>query len=273
MVELLVSISVIGALLAILLPALASVRRAAVSGVCKSRLSAIGKMSELYAGEHDGVLPTHAYPLDLQGVADPIFVENWSAGVDGWLILPISEVAFWADLIRGYAGSGTRRGGAGGTQAIEALSCPVVYDRWRDRAETARFDPMWSPQRSYVRSAGLFTSASAWRDPDVPPDVNAAHEPVHITSVRFPASKANLVEAASHHERSPVMLEDAHHERFNVLAMDGHVERRAVRDSNRPVGFVGAVTGFEQPRVAPDHWRDDGLPFVSTKNGSLGRDW
>jgi len=52
LVELLVSISVIGALLAILLPALASVRRAAVSSVAHDRLETRPSATRQMIGTH-----------------------------------------------------------------------------------------------------------------------------------------------------------------------------------------------------------------------------
>jgi prepilin-type N-terminal cleavage/methylation domain-containing protein len=48
LLELLVSIAIIGALVAIILPSLSSARRSAKANVCLSHLSQIGKLSVLY---------------------------------------------------------------------------------------------------------------------------------------------------------------------------------------------------------------------------------
>lgn len=275
MIELLVTIAVIAVLLGISAPALQSVRRNTISAQCQARLASIGLMHAAYASEHQDRYPTFEYPVDLNGVADPILAPEWGAGGGGWLLLPISEIWFWGYQLRSHAAEDHD---AEVMRTIEALSCPVVYDDWLaglplEQLEGAVRDPMQPIQDSYVRSAALFTSASAWNDRSAPPDINAVHAPVRAADVSFPSTKTLLVEASTHHSRSRVRLESAGTERVNILAADGHVERRRVIDASRPAGFVGATTGFERPPIARDRWSETGLAYVSTENGHLGRDW
>jgi len=129
------------------------------------------------------------------------------------------------------------------------------------------------PQRSFAHSVALFTSATPWTSIAATPDVNAIHTVVKASHIAYPAAKANLVEAASHHERQQARLVDASVESFNILAVDGHVERRVARNAHRPVGFVGTPTGFEQPPAKADEYAAGGIPFVSTFHGYLGTDW
>jgi len=275
LIELLVSIAVIGILLGLLAPALRAVRRGAGVAQCRARLASIGVMVETFASEHAGALPTFDYPLDLQGVADPVLAPEWGAGGGGWLVLPISEIWFWAYQLRGYAAEDPDEQLL---RAVEQLSCPVVYDEWLAALPPAERDgavgdPMTSPQASYVRSVALFTAPGAWMDADDPPDVNAVHARRRTSDVAHPANKGALVEAAAHHERARTKLEAAQSERFNVLAADGHVERRRADASTPPIGFVGATTGFEDPPIARDRWRATGMRYISTLRGTAGRDW
>ncbi len=275
MIELLVTIAVIAVLLGVSAPALQSVRRNSISAHCRARLASIGLMHATYASEHQDRYPTFEYPLDLAGVADPILAPEWGAGGGGWLVLPISEIWFWGYQLRPYAAEDPE---TEVMRTVEALSCPVVHNEWitslpPEQLDGAVRDPMQPIQNSYVRSAALFTRASAWDDSAPPPDVNAEHAPVRVSEMAFPSSKAVLVEASSHHSRSRVRLESASVEQVNILAADGHIERGRVVDALAPVGFVGASTGFEQPPIARDRWIDTGLPYISTRHGHLGRDW
>lgn len=277
LVEALVVMGVISVLLGILLPSLASARRNAVILQCQARLASIGKFYEMSVADHRGELPTHEYPLDSQGVADPILVPEWGAGGGGWLILPINEMSFWAYNLRGYAMADANMPII---TAVEQLSCPVVFREWLDSLPRRELggavqDPMASPGDSYAHSVALYTAISAWGDPDSPPDVNAAHTPVRAAHVASPSTKANLAESASHHGPRRVALADraAAQQFFNVLALDGHVDRRSPSAPQRVSGFVGDGTGLERPSIRRTQWAERGIPFVSTRGGALGQDW
>lgn len=276
LIEALVVIGIISVILGILLPTLAMVRRDATILQCKTRLASIGKLYEMYAADHRGRLPTHEYAVDAQGVADPLLVPEWGVGGGGWLILPVSEITFWGYNLRGYVVDDPDRSLL---TAVEQLSCPVVFREWfeslpLEQQEGAVQDPMSSPQDSYSHSVALFTSPGAWSDPDSPPDVNRAHSSVLMSQVAMPSTKTNLIETASHHGRRRVRLDrERSNEQYNLLAMDGHVERRSALDAREPAGFVADRTGFEHPRIDRRQFADNGIPYISTRNGALGRDW
>ena len=234
--ELLVSIAIIGALIGISAPALHAVRRRAGVIECETRLASIGAMYDLYAAEHSGALPTFEYPLDLQGVADPVLAPEWGVGGGGWLVLPISEIWFWAYQLRNYAAEDPDEQIF---QTVERLSCPVVYSEWLaslppDQRDGAVRDPMVSPQASYAHSTALFTQRGPWLVHGETPDVNAIHAPAPMSDVVHPSNKAMLVESAAHHGSARTKLEETSAEKFNVLAVDGHVERRHWGGLNHP---------------------------------------
>ncbi len=274
LLEALVAAGIISVLLAILLPALAGARRVAGVTTCQAGLSSINAGYGHYIADHQDLLPTHEYPRDIAGVADPILVPEWGDGGGGWIILPISEITFWGYLLRPYLVDDPSITVLG---AIELLSCPVVYDGWLSGLPAEQVDqpqdPMFSPQRSFAHSVSLFTRAAPWNGTGTDPDVNAIHSPINFANVAFPSSKANLVEAAAHHERARTRLVHATVENFNILALDGHVERRSAAASHDPAGFVGSPTGFEEPPIAADEYAAHGLRFISTRGGHLGADW
>lgn len=278
-VELLVVIMVIAVLLAIILPALAGARARGISLTCETHLAELGKAHALYALDHDDALPTFSYEKDALGVADPIHVPEWGEGGGGWVILPISEIHFWAYQVRHYV---VPDADAQIVAAVEALSCPVMYRQWRLRVtgalEGAIKDPMEAPQQSYLKSPALFTSAGSWRHWGKAPDVNAVHDVVSMSQVAHPSSKTLLVEQSSFHARTPTRLidESVEHssgDRFRTLGVDGHVAARRVADALRPHGFVGFGAGHEIHPVTPEQFAESGIPLLSTHLGAAGRDW
>jgi prepilin-type N-terminal cleavage/methylation domain-containing protein/prepilin-type processing-associated H-X9-DG protein len=67
LVELLIVIAIIAALVAILLPAMANVRRAARSLVCSRQLGQIGMAATMYAHGNDDYLPRSSYSASVVG--------------------------------------------------------------------------------------------------------------------------------------------------------------------------------------------------------------
>jgi len=277
LVEVLVVVAILAILLGILAPVMRSARRQGDDLVCRSRQSAISRMFSVYATEHDGLWPTFDYPHRLTGEPDALRLDSWGAS-GGWFILPINEMTFWGFPLRDYAVNDSARAIPA---AVEALSCPTVFNRWLDQLPAAQrdgratiVDPMWAPQESYYHSLALFTRPGGWAGaPNVPVRVNPLHAPVSTTQVRYPSRKASLVEKASYHERRRGRIEEDSSAHFNVLAADGHVERMRADDAAAPRGFTAVYTGFEVPRQRSDQHAEDGIRYVSTSHGALGRDW
>lgn len=75
LVELLVTIAVVGILIAILMPALAQARQAAIATSCLSKARQLGVAIVAYQGEYRDFLPQYVatYPNGVQGVVPPLY--------------------------------------------------------------------------------------------------------------------------------------------------------------------------------------------------------
>lgn len=103
LIELLVVISIIALLISILLPALQSARGAARSAVCSSNLRQLGLSFDMFANDHDEILPP-VYDSDYgPGTADAIWVARivGPQGSKDHPYMPFSYVEVW-----GYEGTG-----------------------------------------------------------------------------------------------------------------------------------------------------------------------
>ncbi len=95
-IELLVSIAILGALAAVLIPALASSKRRAMGMSCLSNMKQFGLAFQLYADDHgDAILPNRDGEQILLG-------ETW---VEGWLGLPGPDCTNILFLRRSLIGS------------------------------------------------------------------------------------------------------------------------------------------------------------------------
>lgn len=275
LLELLVSITIIAVLLAIALPALRSVRRAATDHECQTRLASLGAAYNLYATEHNDRWATLDYPLRLDGSVDVLRTPTW--GGSYWFVLPVNEMTFWGFPLRNYV---SENSDTDIIRTIEALSCPTHFDQWFDdlppeqrSGHEAVSDPMQAPQESYYHSLALLTSPSGWGTSTAVPNINQCHAPVQMSAVAHPSRKAALVEKWAFHDDPEQRIESATTGRFNILAADGHVEKRFAQDAAEPAGFVAQYTGMEIPLQDPDQHAKTGIRYVSTRKGALGRDW
>jgi len=267
LVELLVTIGVLAVIISIALPALRSARKAGDAASCLNNLGSIGTMYAAYASEHDGAWPTLDFPRDPFGGISMKVLPVWGTTVHG--VLPLDQVEFWAYPLRHYA---SHEPDVFMPIAAEALSCPTHY--WRRHAESSREyrgTSVFSDSLSYWHSPALFTDPSGWLGAEQnPPDVNAIHAVVRTSQVRFPSSKAALVDNASRHSAREVRIESdaAVAQSFNVLAADGHAASREAADAMAAVVMGGHLAGHD-----PCRYCDKAVPFVSTARGALGRDW
>lgn len=258
LVEMLISVSIIGVLIAISIPVLMSVRRDATTTACMAQLRSIGQIYESYAADRTGLWPNIWEATELGYVMIPAW------GNMGHDILPIDQIEFWGYDFRGYVGDGSADAFA------KAFSCPIVYPAMLEaHADFPSIVPAGFASRSFLYSPALFTSASAWNDRNVHPDVNVIVADVRHSDVVFPSSKSVLVERASRHAQRNVSLLNASYEPFNVLAADGHVEHRSPDESETPHRFTGR--SLDNWLYFP--WTEAPAPFLGTHRGSLGRDW
>ena len=84
--ELLVVIGVIGALIALLLPALAYVRRSAAAVECASNLRQWGNATSMYISENDGFLPRRGQGVGATGIINR--PTDWFNALPPFLKLP-----------------------------------------------------------------------------------------------------------------------------------------------------------------------------------------
>jgi prepilin-type N-terminal cleavage/methylation domain-containing protein/prepilin-type processing-associated H-X9-DG protein len=212
LVELLVVIGVIGALIAILLPALARAREAARTVACASNIRQIGIASLAYAGRNRGYLPV------------PILGSNATSG----LVFGYPESAIWATGTPGILDftQGTLIPDLGGPQPAEELfKCPTDEEPRQ----------LWVMRPFHMRNFSYIFNVSILdgRDPV------RGWKSKHITKVRCPARKALVFEnadstgtnafpvaydASTYKEVAHLIIGVRHHNRSNVFYVDGHVD-------------------------------------------------
>ncbi|MBX9737228.1 MAG: type II secretion system GspH family protein [Phycisphaerales bacterium] len=123
LVELLVVIGVIGVLLAILLPTLASARRAGFAAVCVSNLRQMSIICEQYADDHKGFYPAIGQPY--AALPNWALVVQQAAGRSGTgaelystssvLVCPAARSILGPDMTRTYAINATGHSGLSST--------------------------------------------------------------------------------------------------------------------------------------------------------------
>jgi len=274
LIELLVAISIIGVLLGITLPALRGARRAAENHQCQVILKGIGEMNQEYLNEHKGVFqtfdfpPANGVPIEQWLLVSPAWEYSRSPDGGGFWILPSDHVDLWAWYLQNYAADDEPVNYP--IRGLKMVTCPYVLN------EELAQGPIYYPNAtrfagaSYLESPALFTRVSAWLDgSDQPIEINAEYAPVRASDVAHPANKSFLVERRSFHSARINPIEHAGTGKFNILAVDGHVERRAAADA-LPGRRIKAV----KAGGTDCGWNNgDAVPFLTTKNGALGRDW
>ncbi|MEM9064538.1 MAG: prepilin-type N-terminal cleavage/methylation domain-containing protein [Planctomycetota bacterium] len=266
LIEVLVSIFVIGLLLSLLLPALAGAKTTGSSLVCLTRLSTNHRLLDRWSNENDGALPT---PFYSDGDAESVSI-GWdqvsygvttSSGGDLWLHA-IEEPSVGALKKPDY----------------EAYSCPEVYRRdlgLDQEADQQDLNPHLYALQSYFGSPTLYTDPSYWDPRDLSvrhgdemgPDQRAR---VRIHQVRRPSEKARLAERSDYHAREPRWVADPLAQHANVLFIDGHAGRVSLARIPKSL----TVTSFGFARFSP--WSVPGaqaaVPFLGTPGGYLGAD-
>lgn len=279
LLETLVTISVIAILLGITIPALRAVVRSASSVACRNNLNTIGRYYALYASQNGDMWPNalldfdplHPEPLDVK----------W--GFEWWDLYPGDQIQAWAWPLRDYVpGDGpdawddvTVTPSERVSGALEIFTCPVVLDMHFSALSASSHEvfsrpgyatPIGVSSASYRHSAALFTQAEPWHDRGNVVDLDFSTGVVRHSDVAFPSRKAALVESHTHHEKNHwADIDNRPAGAVNLLGADGHVETRAVADAAPPHRFTVTYT-FDPPGPYT-------VPYVSTHQGFLGRDW
>jgi prepilin-type N-terminal cleavage/methylation domain-containing protein/prepilin-type processing-associated H-X9-DG protein len=166
LLELLVSIAIIGALVAIILPSLSSARRSAKANVCLSHLSQIGKLSVLYLQVNKDEFP----PFRLKKVyptATEEFVNGFKrrsprwqwflAGEDEPVIEPDNSIRI---LITRHGSWGDEPGGfLARRMTVETFQCPMLTD---PELELDVRNGAYGYNYQYLGNSRTDTDASRW---------------------------------------------------------------------------------------------------------------
>lgn len=236
-VELLVSIGVIGILIAILLPALASARRSArdVVGLSNLRQAAISFSN--YAQTHAGVMP-FAPPGSTFQISPDGEEAAFVATGNFWDLS-----YYWASLFHGIA------------PWHEHFSTWVIADPRRNPDRPWAAGPSGSngvPSFHYTRS--MYARPAMWSG-DAVSNIDRLRAPVRMADVRFPSSKVVLFDGEAR-LRAP---EGDPPTKIAMLFVDSHAARHARSDASEP---VMPATGDVIPATLHD-----------TKDGAFGRDY
>lgn len=272
LLEVLVTIAIIGVLLAIVTPALTGVRSSAQSALCLSNQRVIGGAFAAYAAANKGKMPIYQFTRDPDGVIrQDILLDRWAAlpeyrqdqGVRIF-VLPTDHAYIWGNAIRRYL---TDEPDDAPFVANQIVSCPVVYEEAGASIDAGVATPGSMGAASYLQSAALFTRPAAWLS-DQPVVINREYEVVPVSSVDHPSRKALLTEHYSFHGSKRQRVSSEVSQPFNVLAIDGHAARQ--RSSMAPMGerIIGERAGG-----LPCSWCNEPAPFMTTKKGVAGVDW
>lgn len=233
LIEVLVSIGIIGVLLAILLPALWGVRSVGEKSITLANLRQTHTIFEFYTQRYGETYPWFdgnswiplSPPDELGGSIRPGY---WDLTVY-WPGL-MHEVAPWREHFATWLGGGARRDDPPWVNMSSSL-------------EVTSFEYC----RSFMARPGLWR-AGAVDDPNL-------RRPVRVGDVQSPASKVLLYDRELAHLRADP---DADRDLRPMAFADGHAEEKRLSAASAPV----ALPGWEA-----------GHPLHDTANGVRGRDY
>lgn len=217
-IELLVVISIMGMLLAILVPGLLVARERARGIICTGNLRGLGLVLEIYVDENDGWLPA-AEPRDKDDAASR---DNWYLNPELMECMNITAQRDADGLIVGPAAEGT------------ILVCPS-HDRPRmTRAVLPDFPPK---EKDYALS---YTMNGTWR---LSNRAGIAGGKRHLTEFRRPCKTLALCDGNGYERARGIVLYEAcprhnfeyrHRGKINVLYLDKHVD--SLKKDDVPMG-------------------------------------
>ena len=250
-IELMVVISIIGLLIAILLPALAGARASGRQVLALANARTLGQTFQTYLDAHD-----NAYPF-APGVSDPnlggdevIFVEWYPQGTligtnDVFMLSwawpgVVSSVAPWAEHYATWVSPG------------KSTDLPVQFDDRPDDGPDAEEDVSWRMSNAFLADPELFTE-----------DATLDKRPfraVRAGEVVFPAQKVLAWDTHLAYLSRRPDLRDGHWDAPTpMLFVDGHAEAKNPLDAQAPATDV--LSNYESRALA------------DTSMGARGRDY
>jgi prepilin-type N-terminal cleavage/methylation domain-containing protein len=235
-IELLVSIGVIGILLAILIPTLASTRARARETKCLSNLRGLGAAMELYTQRFNGKFPfaIGGQKIDTSPDHDGTRFQQIQKNFDIAINWPglMHEVAPWREWYSTWVCPGARR---------------KTGEPWSPPDD----DPLGPSGPSYWMSDSFLARPETWSVGTAPREqlVRA----VSVSDVLFPSAKVLMIDD----ERAHLTPKDDR-DMFPVLFADAHAKIRRLSEASKP--GVNVLTGSS-------------TPLYDTLDGSRGRDY
>lgn len=234
LIELLVTIGVIGVLISIILPAIAGARRSAREAGTLSNLRQTATAFELYTTTYANAYPWAPVGAKFDTSPDgdsgsSITPGYWDTSVY-WPSL-MHRVAPWREWFRSWVGPG-------GVGAGE--------DPW-NRAGIGNGTP------SYLLSKNFFARPEVWKPGTAL--VDSVFRPVFVRDVTFPSSKVMLLDNELTHLRG---IPNANRDRRPMLFADSHAAAKLLSEATKP---------WAPPEIGTAQ------PVMDTPDGVRGRDY
>lgn len=253
-IELLVCVSVVSALIAILVPALADARRAAQRTGCLATLAGLGSASVRFGTDHRGLAPNLFARAEMV-ISDNL--ANFSTGTTTTGAVYLSQLFTWPGALIGYA---WEEG-----DPPQAWACPSVI-RFAGPSGLTH-NPAGVASASYFYSVSFVTDPLLW-SLDAPERRRRPldfRKLVGMHEVQHPSDKSMFAETASYHSARPRRITEAGCESVNALFADGHASRT-------PLAWASPTLIYRTDSQVS--WLDTAapIPLNSTVDGVRGRD-
>ena len=232
LIEVLVSISIIGVLLSFVFPVFLSIRETARLVTVQIHQRDVALVLRQYAYDHRDLFPFYGQPRSLNA---SLVVGGYYSVTEGYWLQPHYWGAYVADM--GYDG-------------YLSMVSPPYYDPPIDERDPLR--PRYAYRSSDVLTYGAFASPAYWAD--LGSQSISLHLPQRWNTIRFPSYKGVLIRDARREPGGGFFTNTE----VMVAFGDGHVEPFVYSDLLPPIGMVLGDSV--------------GISVLTTPDGLLGRD-
>lgn len=247
LIEVLLTMIIVGVVLFIALPAISAARTTAIDAAC---LSGIGQSNTLvlgYTESNQGTYPAGEYERGslTQGTPRSMFV--FPGPYQPTAIFGMFEQStFWPAIVSGG-------------ESLAGVSCGGLRPERRGYAPPPPGVVSFGTFSTYHVSSVFYSASRMWLDKASPRESDFAAQ--RSADVRYPSAKASLFELAGAHRSREVKLHDDVRgaDQYPVAFVDGHAAFIRT-DQYRLDGVANPITG------------EADVPFAHTKDGVQGRD-